>query len=141
MLVVRQSRQGFTLIEILIAIALVVVMGSIAIPGFLSYLERGKRKAAAAQVRVLKSSIDQYYADVGSFPETLTDLIKRPQDPEIAAKWEMPYLEAKTVPKDPWGTPYQYHKTPDAENNYELYSYGSSKGKSTPKEQRIDAWK
>lgn len=135
----RHSREGFTLIEILIAIALVVIMGAIAVPGFLSYLERGRKKATAATIKVIKSNIDLFYSDVGQYPETLKDLIKKPQSEELAARWDGPYLGGKDVSPDGWGNKLQYRVTPEGEHPFDLYSYGS-KGKTAPKEQWIDVW-
>jgi len=135
-----QAQEGFTLIEILIATALVVIIGAFAIPGIMNMFEKGKRQTAKTQLRNVKNALSTYYADVGQYPESLTDLVKRPEGEE-AAKWDGPYLEGKTAPSDPWGTKIQYRKTPEGENPYELYSYGSSKGKSTPKDKWIDVWK
>jgi hypothetical protein len=50
-------------------------------------------------------------------------------------------VEGKKVPTDGWDKPLQYHPTPEGENPFELYSYGSSKGKAMPKEKWLDVWK
>ena len=136
----RHSRDGFTLIEILIAIALVVIMGAIAIPGFLSYLERGRKKATVATLKSVKTNIDVFYSDVGQYPETLKDLIKKPQSEELAAHWDGPYLSGKNEPVDGWNIRLHYQVVGEGEHPYELYSYGSNKGKATPKEKWINVW-
>ncbi len=50
-------------------------------------------------------------------------------------------LEVKMRQKMDWGKPLHYALTPDQEHDYELYSYGSKKGKGAPKSEWIDAWK
>lgn len=135
------QKQGFTLIEILIAIALVAIMMGVAGPAFLKYLERGRVRAAQAQLRSLKTSIEQYYADIGQFPEALNELIKGPSNEELRSRWINAYLDGKDVPVDPWGQKYHYKvNTEGEEHPYELYSTGP-KGRSGGKESKIDVWK
>ena len=107
MITARSSRSGFTLIEILIAIALVAIMASVVVPTMFKYLSKGKEDATKAQLRSLQA-LDAFYADVGQFPETLKDLYTKPANEELANKWEG-YLDTKAIPKDGWNFPLQYH--------------------------------
>jgi len=134
----RYAYDGFTLIEMLIAVAIMIVVGLVAIPYFTGYLDKTKKATARSTVRTLGGLVDQFEADHGKYPETLKDLVKRPGDEEVSRNWT-PYLKGSEVPKDPWGKPYQYQITPEAERPYELYSYGP-KGKNTPAAERISVW-
>lgn len=135
----RYARSGFTLIEMLIAVAVMVVLGLVVTPYFTGQLESTRKKTARTTVRTLGGLVDQYEADHGKYPDTLKDLVKKPADEEVARNWT-PYLKGKEVSKDPWGKPYQYHVTPDGEHPYELYSYGSKQGKNAPQAERISVW-
>ena len=135
----RQRRDGFTLIEMLIAVAIMTILGLVIVPYFTGQLENASKKTARATVRTLGGLIDQFEADHGKYPDTLKDLVKKPADEEIARNWT-PYMKGNDVPKDPWKKPYHYRVTPEGQHPYELYSYGSKQGKNTPPAERISVW-
>lgn len=136
-------QKGFTLVEILIAVALVAIMGGIVTYGAQRYIEGNKKSAAASSLKVMREIIEQYNDDVGEYPQSLSDLVVKPSDEKAAAGWNGPYITAKNnrVPEDPWKKPYVYNLTEGGEHPYELYSYGSKQGKNAPKSGWIDAWK
>lgn len=134
-----QARSGFTLIEILIAVAIVGIMAAVVGPKMLDYLKTNKVKAAKQSLRSLNAAVESFYGDIAEFPDTLEDLIKKPSNEELAKEWVAPYIKGKSVPKDPWNHAYQYNKTSGAEHPYELYSYGA-KGRTAPQAEWISAW-
>lgn len=134
-------RRGFSLMEIMIAVAIMGLLAAVAGPAILGYLNKAKVSSAETTIRAFESAILEYYTDTGQYPETLDDLVSQPSDPKLAAKWqEGGYLKAKKIPKDPWGKNYVYEPTPDEEHPYELYSYGK-KGKKAKEAERISVWK
>ena len=135
----RARPNGFTLIEILIAVAIVGLMLAVVGPALYRRLAGASVSAAENQLRQLKTSIGTYYIDLNRYPEKLSDLVRKPKDPKLAKKWRHSYLESDEVPEDPWGNPYQYKKTPGGKHQYELYSWGKE-GRDTPKEQWISVW-
>lgn len=135
----RQARAGFTLIEILIAMAIVVILGvTVGLP-MLKFVTGARDTAAKSALKAIKVGVQNFYIEVGRYPETLRDLVEKPQNEEIAEDWKGPYIEGKNALKDPWKRPYQYQETPGAEHPYELYSYGD-KGKSSTSKERISVW-
>lgn len=135
----RRIKAGFSLIEMLIVLAIMGLFFGIAIPGYLSYVESGRKTTARATLRQLQTDILRYYMDTNQYPETLQDLVKEPANEEARKKWGGPYLATKKVPMDPWGEKYVYRPTPDAENPYELYTRGSKK-KAAAKKDWISVW-
>jgi general secretion pathway protein G len=136
----RYSKDGFTLIEILIAVAIVLIMGAVVVPGFLGYMKRAKMTGAKSTLQGMKTAINQFNLDINQYPATLKDLIKRPSgDETVAKKWMGPYLDTKDIPADPWGARYQYKVTEGQEDPYELYSFGP-KGRGAPKVEWISVW-
>jgi general secretion pathway protein G len=130
---------GFTLIEIMIAITIIGILGAILAPSMLSYLSSSKETATKSNLRTTEMVINQFYADTGSFPEKLRDLIKKPADEQAAKKWKGPYLKSNSVPTDGWDTPFVYKKPGEKGHPYELYSYGPN-GKGAPKNEWISVW-
>ena len=137
--IMHSMHKGFTLIEIMIAIAIIAIMAAVIGPGIFQYLETAKKSNAKSTIRVLEGAITLYQAQVGQLPANLRDLVKAPRDEKLRKKWEGPYLKQKEVPTDPWGNKYQYRVTPQGENPYELHSYGP-KGKGTPKSEWLSVW-
>ncbi len=137
--IMHNVRDGFTLMEVMIAIAIVAIIAAVIAPGLFRYLETAKKSNAKSTIRVLEGAITLYQAQVGQLPANLRDLVKAPRDEKLRRKWEGPYLKQKEVPADPWGNKYQYRVTPQGENPYELYSYGP-KGKGTPKNEWLSVW-
>jgi general secretion pathway protein G len=120
----RLSEQGFTLVEMLVVIAIIgLIMGLIG-PRVLNYLSESKVKAAKIQIQSFESALDLFNLDAGRYPSTaegLTALVRR--TPGLAA-WNGPYLRGGNVPNDPWNNPYVY-RAPGEHGAYDIVSYGA----------------
>lgn len=120
-------KKGFGMVEILIYITILGILAGIVVPNIFSYLAKAKYSATEQTLRVTKQVITSYYTDVNSFPQTLQDLQRRPQD---APKWFGPYFEGKDedyIPQDGWGNDVHYRLLdPRSSKPYELYSYGQN---------------
>ena len=132
-------QKGFTLVEMLIVLAIMGIVIAVATPAYLTYKRGAQKRATLANIRNIKLALEQYREDVSDYPASLRDLVKKPTD-EKSEGWDGPYLSSKDEPKDGFGNKFHYAVTPGAENPYELYSYGR-KGKGAPKDEWIDAWK
>lgn len=130
------NRSGFSLIEILIAVAIVGLMAVVVGPAMWNLLGFGRRGQTKASMQGIKTSILHYHLDTNAYPEKLDDLIQRPEEERIANKWYGPYLEAEEVPRDGWDNPFIYRRAPGKRPPYELYSYGPE-GPDAPEEQWI----
>lgn len=137
----RNARGGFTLIEIMIAIAIVAIISIVVVPNVLTYLEQAKTSRVKSDLLSLKGAITQYNLAVGKWPSRLKDLIQPPADEKDKAKWPGSFFEKKELPEDPWNNNYVYKVSPaGAENPYELYSHGKA-GKGAPQSEWISVWK
>ncbi|GAB6064586.1 type II secretion system major pseudopilin GspG [Deferrisoma palaeochoriense] len=110
--------RGFTLIEILIVVAIIGLLASLVSPRLFSKLESSKVKTAKAQIEMLATACDTFRLDVGRYPRSLEEL-RHSTEPG----WDGPYLP-KEIPKDPWGNPYLY-KVPGDHGDYDIISLGA----------------
>lgn len=137
----KRAKSGFTLIELMIAITILAILSVVVVPNFMKYLESARKSSAQTTLRSLKQAVTMYYAQVGQYPQTLKDLVRRPSNEKAAKKWQSGgYLEKKEIPEDPWGNRYKYSVAkPGSDQAYELYSYGPN-GKGSPKTEWISVW-
>jgi general secretion pathway protein G len=118
----RHERQkGFTLVEILVVVAIIAMLAALVGPRLFPKLGKGKQAAAKAQIELLGQALDQLRLDIGRYPTTQEGLNALAQNPG-ADKWDGPYLK-KALPMDPWGKPYHY-ESPGTHGEYDLLSYG-----------------
>lgn len=102
----RRQRAGFTLIEVLLVLIILVILGSLAVNVFTGTQDRANINAAKAQVGLLSDPINRYRLDMNRYPSSLEELWETPSDAALAEKWSGPYVEQ--LKPDPWGNPYQY---------------------------------
>ena len=69
----RRNQKGFTLVELVVVIAILGILAAIAVPRFVSTLNEAEATADAATVRAVQGAVDIYYLENGSYP-TLTQL-------------------------------------------------------------------
>ena len=106
-----ENYHGFTLIELMIAIAILGVLVAIAAPNFISYRYKAQIAAAISEIKLIEKAISIHVSDGNDLPDSLSDIGK---DQII----------------DPWGNPYQYLRL---DYSSEEGSKAESKGKGKDK--------
>ncbi len=122
-LLINSRSRGFTLVELLVVLAILAMLAGLVGPRILGQLGGAKSKTAAVQIKDLEQAADLFKLDVGRYPtrdEGLEALVKRPSS---AAGWNGPYLK-KGLPDDPWGNAYHY-ATPGKRGDIDIYSLGA----------------
>jgi general secretion pathway protein G len=89
----RRTRAGaFTLIELIVVLAIIALLLAVAVPRYFHSVERSKEAALKQNLSVMRDAIDKYYGDIGSYPIALDDLVtkrylrKLPEDPVAQSK-------------------------------------------------------
>ena len=116
-----RRQRGFTLLEILVVLAIIGLIAAIAAPQVFRSLGGAKSDSARVQIEALSTSVDLYRLEVGKLPEDLEALIRKPSGIE---RWNGPYLRKNAVPKDPWGVDYHY-RAPGEHADFDLYTLGA----------------
>ena len=104
----RHRRAGFTLIEMLVVLAIIGLISALVGPRVLAQLSDSRERAAKLQIEAFSSALDIFYIDVGRYPvqaEGLGALVRKPSTIQV---WNGPYLRSENVPLDPWGNEYKY---------------------------------
>jgi general secretion pathway protein G len=121
----RENRGGFTLMEVLLVLVILVVLASIAVTTYSGVQDRALKDAARAKVGILTGPIDTYQVHMRAYPADLNDLITKPTDARSAERWSGPYLKESAALLDPWDNEIRY-VTPGKHNteSYDVWSVG-----------------
>lgn len=121
----NRKKAGFTLIEVLLVVAIIGILAAIALPRLSGRMEGSQISAAKSALSSIGSALDLYELDNGKYPSSLQDLVTQPGG---AQNWQGPYLK-KGLPKDPWGNNFIY-QFPGTHNphGYDLSSQGPDGG-------------
>lgn len=92
---VRRAPAGFTLIELMVVLAIIALLLSIVAPHYAGRVTRAEETVLRENLALMRDALDQHYADAGRYPERLEDLVTKrylralPEDPvtQSAGTW------------------------------------------------------
>ena len=113
-----QRSDGFTLIEILVVMAIIAMLAVMVAPNLFRQQAGAMRDVALTEISTLEAALDIYRLDVGEYPDSLDGLM---EDDTDRASWNGPYLR-RAVPTDPWDNDYVYESSG---REFTLISYGA----------------
>ena len=124
----RQS--AFTLIEILVVVAILGILAAIVVPRVMDRPDEAKRIAARADIAALTQALKLYRLDNGFYPATdqgLAALVQKPASNPVPGNWKAGgYLDR--LPRDPWGGDYQYLH-PGVKGEIDVFSLGADRAR------------
>jgi len=120
----KNKQGGFTLMELLVVLAILGLLMSLVGPRVLNQLGGAKTKTAAIQIKDLEQALEMYKLDVGRYPSTSDGLKALNDKPGGATGWNGPYLKSD-VPMDPWKREYNY-KYPGERGELDIFTYGQN---------------
>ncbi len=118
-------QRGMTLMEIMVVLVLIAVVMGIVAGNFGEKGEQAKVKAAQIDIQNIVNTLDLFKLEVGRYPsqsEGLQALVTKPQG---VSRWNGPYWNKNTVPRDPWDNEYRYMVPGKNGAAYEIISLGA----------------
>ncbi len=121
----QQKQKGFTLLEVLIVIAILGMLAGMVVPNLMGNQDSAKLQATAIEITSIEQTLDLYALKAGQYPTTeqgLEALVTMPEIEPVPRNYpEGGYL--KKVPVDKWGNEYQL-VSPGEMGKYDLFSMG-----------------
>ena len=134
-----RPRRGFTLMEVLLVLAILVILFSTAVGVYTGIQASSDINAAKVQVGAIDQAAERYRATAREWPSTIEDLNVQPQH-LTPNKWAGPHIQE--IPVDPWGNQYQY-QYPGQQNAHldkpDIWSWGPDQQSGT--EDDIGNWR
>lgn len=121
-----KKEDGFTLVEVLVVMAIIAIMAGFVVMNLLPEQGKAQVQRAKSDIRTLETALEMYRLDMGRYPDAQDGLLALrtpPSDSAQAAKFR-PGGYIKNTPKDPWGNDYIY-VIPGENGVYDLLSYGA----------------
>ncbi|KRH78277.1 type II secretion system protein G precursor [Ferrovum sp. JA12] len=117
-------QSGFSLIEIMVVMIIIGILAALIIPRVMDRPDQARQIAAKQDIATVVQALKLYRLDNGRYPTTeqgLIALVKLPSLEPVPNNWKS-YLD--TMPKDPWGNPYQY-LNPGQHGEIDVWSSGA----------------
>lgn len=120
------KKNGFTIVELLVVLAIIALLLSIVVPRYIDKIDESKEVALRQNLSSLRHSIDKFYADKGYYPEKLNDLV------------EKRYL--REVPIDPITGERHWKTTIDSQEGHGIYDVSSFSNNLGSDDKRYSEW-
>ncbi|MFH0944080.1 MAG: type II secretion system protein GspG [Planctomycetota bacterium] len=114
----RTSERGFSLMELMVVIAILGILSTIVVTNVIPMLAKGKVNAAKTSIDSLKGAVTTYHMNNNRLPETLQVLTQPDQN-----YFNEVYIENESTLIDPWGNAFDYK--PEGGRKFEILSYGA----------------
>jgi general secretion pathway protein G len=122
----NRSPLGFTLIEVMVVIAIIGIMATLIVPQIMSKPNEARVIAAKQDISSIIQALKLYRLDNSRYPTTeqgLSALVAKPTSEPIPQNWK-PNGYVDRLPKDPWGFAYQY-SNPGTRAEIDVFSLGA----------------
>lgn len=118
-------KAGFTLVELLVVLVILMVIGTIAVQNFSGEEDKAKVKATKASFTSLENALERFKLDVGRYPTQEEGLAALYEAPDGLEDWAGKYLTKSRSLRDAWDNDYVYLiPGPDGEP-FEIISFGA----------------
>ena len=124
----RSHEKGFTLIELMVVIAILALLGGVVAPQVMNKLKAAKPQKVRIDINATGMALEMYAVENGDYPTTeqgLDALLTQPTSQPEPLNWNGPYVKKGTKFVDPWNHEYIYEQPSTHEGyDYDLFSFG-----------------
>ncbi len=136
----RSTQAGFSLIELLVVLAILTLLATLVGPQVMTYFGRAKSQTAQVQLSNITNALELFRLDNGGYPHTEYGLKALLTAPPQAKAWSGPYLPKESAIIDPWGVIYQY-RSPGEHGPFDLFTLGRDQAVGGSDEDRdVTSW-
>jgi general secretion pathway protein G len=122
----RAAERGFTLVELLVVLAILGLLIALVAPALIRQLGSAKHKIAQQSVERLSGILDLYRLDVGVYPTSSQGLAALSENAGNVSGWNGPYIKDAAGAIDPWGRPFEYRSPSDRPgHSFDIISLGA----------------
>jgi general secretion pathway protein G len=122
-----QTDTGFSFIETIVAISIILILSAAVGFSAVRYIERARLAACRNQIETFRLALQSYMLDCGMYPtqaQGLAALWEKPIIAPVPPLWNGPYID-RQLPRDPWGNEYSYKNPGDKQLPFTILSYGA----------------
>lgn len=113
------GKRGFTLVELLIVVAIIGIVAALALPNLMMAIQKGKQKATMADMKLVGTAIEAYIIDLSVAPNVSSNISN------LNVDWFVPFYLKKIPFEDGWGNLFAYtHGTGASGARYSIGSSG-----------------
>ena len=123
----KQTKAGFTLVELLVVLVILMVIGTIAVQNFGGEEDKAKVKATKASFTALENALERFKLDVGRYPTEEEGLAALYTAPDGVEDWAGKYLTKSRSLRDAWDNDYIYKIPGPNDEPYEIISLDADK--------------
>lgn len=120
----HRGEGGFTLLELLVVLAILGLLAAIVGPQVIRYLDSSKSQSARVQAKNVVAALNLFKLDASRYPTQEEGLAALVKAPATMPNWNGPYLPDQSAIVDPWGRTYLL-KVPGEHGEIDVYSLGS----------------
>ena len=125
----NKNKSGFSLLEILIAIVIITILGTVVGIGLINQPQKANVAKAKMEINAIKTAVILYAAENRAIPtqrQGLEALVMKTSIPPIPENFPPDgYLDTRELPKDPWGRDYAYLVPGRKGESFEIICYGA----------------
>jgi type II secretion system protein G len=113
MRVSKKKQKGFTLVELLVVVAILAILAAILLPKFLGYADKAREAQTMKDIRSMCTVVEAFTATDGDYPEASLDTDNPRSIASIMQSKGVNWTGDATGKTDPWGNPYYYDVVDD----------------------------
>lgn len=114
---------GYTLLELLVVLTILVLLAAVAVPQVLGYLGEARSQTAQVQIKNISTALELFSLHNGGYPSEQVGLSALVKAPPGIQNWRGPYLKGADGLIDPWGRPYRY-RVPGRNGSFDVFTLG-----------------